>query len=103
MQRFTLKISFPKLEGSLVELVGQQQPATCCVVGLIPAGSALEVWPWTSVLNRLVGQLISWAIPVSNLILLLPPREGKNFWNFEKKTRHFFRKFSKNAFFQNEK
>jgi hypothetical protein len=36
--------------GSLVELV-EQQPATRCVVGSIPAGSALEVWPWTSVLN----------------------------------------------------
>jgi hypothetical protein len=34
--------------GSLVELV-EQQPATRCVVGSIPAGSALEVWPWTSI------------------------------------------------------
>ncbi len=42
------------MEGSLVELV-EQQPATRCVVGSIPAGSALEVWPWTSVLNSLVG------------------------------------------------
>ncbi len=41
-------------EGSLVELV-EQQPATRRVVGSIPAGSALEVWPWTSVLNSLVG------------------------------------------------
>ncbi len=39
-------------EGSLVELE-EQQPATRCVVGSIPAGSALEVWPWTSVLNSL--------------------------------------------------
>jgi hypothetical protein len=42
------------VKGSLVELV-EQQPATRCVVGSIPAGSALEVWPWTSVLNSLVG------------------------------------------------
>jgi hypothetical protein len=41
-------------EGSLVMLV-EQQPATRCVVGSIPAGSALEVWPWTLVLNSLVG------------------------------------------------
>ncbi len=39
---------------SLVELV-EQQPATRCVVSAIPAGSALKVWPWTSVLNSLVG------------------------------------------------
>ncbi len=38
----------------LVELV-EQHPAMRCVVGSIPAGSALEVWPWTSVLNSLVG------------------------------------------------
>ncbi len=44
----------PQDEGSLVELV-EQQPATRCVVGSIPAGSALEVWPWTLVLNSLVG------------------------------------------------
>ncbi len=43
-----------KLEGSLVELV-EQQPATRCVVGSIPSGSALKVWSWTSVLNSLVG------------------------------------------------
>jgi hypothetical protein len=42
------------VEGSLVQLV-EQQPATRCVVGSIPAGSALEVWPWTLVLNSLVG------------------------------------------------
>ncbi len=36
---------------SLVEL----QPSTLCVVGSIPAGSTLKVWPWTLVLNRLVG------------------------------------------------
>ncbi len=42
------------IQGLLVELV-EQQPATRCVVGSIPAGSALEVWPWTSVLNSLVG------------------------------------------------
>ncbi len=49
-----MKIRSENLEGSLVELV-EQQPATRCVVGSIPAGSALEVWPWTSVLNSLFG------------------------------------------------
>ncbi len=45
------------IEGLLVELV-EQQPATRCVVGSTPgpAGSALEVWPWTSVLNSLLGK-----------------------------------------------
>ncbi len=41
-------------KGSLVELV-EQQSAMSCVVGSIPAGSALDVWPWTSVQNSLVG------------------------------------------------
>ncbi len=36
--------------------VYEQQPTTRCVTVLIPAGSALEVWLWTSVLNSLVGQ-----------------------------------------------
>jgi hypothetical protein len=36
------------LLGLLAELV-EQQPATRCVMGSIPVGSALEVWPWTSV------------------------------------------------------
>ncbi len=35
----------------------EQQPATRRrVVGSIPAGGALEVWPWTSVLHSLGGQ-----------------------------------------------
>jgi hypothetical protein len=41
-------------QGLLVELV-EQQPATRCVVGSIPACSALKVWLWTWVLNSLVG------------------------------------------------
>ncbi len=41
-------------KGFLVKLV-EQQPATRCVMGSIPAGSAREVWPWTSVLNSLIG------------------------------------------------
>jgi hypothetical protein len=49
---------------SVANLV-EQQPATRCVVGSIPAGGALEVWQWattsllrqwTSVLNSLVGK-----------------------------------------------
>ncbi len=47
LQRFFLK-------GSVAELV-EHWPATRCVVGSIPAGGALEVGPWTSVLNSLVG------------------------------------------------
>jgi hypothetical protein len=43
-----------KTSHELVELV-EQQPATRCMVGSIPAGSALEVWPWTSVLTSLAG------------------------------------------------
>ncbi len=37
----------------------EQQPATRYVVGSIPAGGALEVWPWTPVLNTgwLINQL----------------------------------------------
>ncbi len=42
------------MKGLLVELV------TRCTEGSIPACSALKVWPWTSVLNSLVGQSISW-------------------------------------------
>ena len=39
-----------------VAVLVEQQPATRRrVVGSIPAGGALEVWPWTSVLNKLVG------------------------------------------------
>ena len=37
-------------QGSLVELV-DQQPATWCIVGTIPAGSAFEVWQWTLAQN----------------------------------------------------
>ncbi len=40
----------------------EQQPATRVVVGSIPAGSALEVWPWTSVLTVWLVN-ISWASP----------------------------------------
>jgi hypothetical protein len=39
---------FIKVKG-IDDLVGN---ATAC--GTIPAGSALKMWPWTSVLNRLV-------------------------------------------------
>ncbi len=36
-------------QGSVVKLVKQQpEPTMRCVVGSIPAGTALEVWPWTS-------------------------------------------------------
>ena len=41
------------LQESVLELV-ERQPVMRCVVGSIPAGGALEVWPWTTVLNRLV-------------------------------------------------
>ena len=49
-------IKFMKLMllGSVTKLV-EHWPATCCVVGLIPAGGALEIWQWTLVLNCLVG------------------------------------------------
>jgi hypothetical protein len=47
----------------VAELV-EQQLATRCVVCWIPAGGAFEVWPWTSVLNSLVGKKIRWASQV---------------------------------------
>jgi hypothetical protein len=40
--------------GGIVGLVGSATTMRY-VVGSVPAGGALEVWPWTLVLNNLAG------------------------------------------------
>ncbi len=71
-------------------------PGPClsfCVVGSIPAGGALEAWPWTSVLNRLVDSYIRWATRVFScqFHILFRSRMDLHVWNpIRNKNNHDF-------------